>query len=333
MPLSFCRFPVRVRARAQLLLALFLLPIHVACTAIDPVPEGSASPSATASQDVTPPFFRVYGRNGSRLDIMGTIHLGPSEGWNFSPQVTDALAAADSFMLEIDLRSLDEDQIGNVLASMVILPIGTTLDDVVSPETAKLLDEHDASLAKIGFPRGARRHKKPWYLVTSIVALDSQKIGFDLNQSAEAFILAAAGDRPLLGLETFESQLRLMDDLSPEIQDTMLRDTLERRHEAAAEIQTLIAAWRSNDQHALAGIAIQGLDEFPELVDFYDALLKNRNQRWVETLSRILDDPGRRDERVFVGVGALHLVGQDSLIDLLRKAGYRVQAIHPDGST
>lgn len=214
-----------------------------------PVSDVQLHPTATvtAATPATPPFFLVQGHGGAHLDILGTIHLGPTDGWTFAPPIGRALAKADSFMLEIDLRALDSNWAGDVLASLAILPVGTTLDDVVSPETSKLLDQHDSALAEIDFPRNARRHKKPWYLVTRIVSLDSQKSGFDPSQSVESAILSVAGDRPLMALETFEDQVRLLDQLSPRIQDIMLRDALERRHESTADIEALVEAWTNND--------------------------------------------------------------------------------------
>jgi uncharacterized protein YbaP (TraB family) len=328
---------LHARGQASGLVGLVVALFLGACTNADLRSAAPSLPPATsvtlhldsAAQIASPPFFRIHGPNGNLIEILGTIHLGPSEGWKIGSTITNALARADSFVLEIDPRSLDEAKLGDVLTSMVMLPAGTTLKDVVSPETAKLIDEHDASLSAIGFPEGARRHKKPWYLVTNIMSLDRQKVGFDPAQSVEAIILSSAGARPLMGLETFEFQLQLLDDLSPEIQDVMLRDTLERRGDTVTEIKKLVEAWKSNDQGALEKIAYQGLDEFPELGAFYDALLKNRNKRWVSTLAQILEDPNRHDHRLFVGVGALHLVGKGSVIDLFQNDGYRVESIHP----
>jgi uncharacterized protein len=50
-----------------------------------------------------------------------------------------------------------------------------------------------------------------------------------------------------------------------------------------------------------------------------DLLLKNRNKNWVKQLKQIMEN-----KSVFVAVGAGHLVGNDGLISLLKKAGYNV---------
>ena len=53
-----------------------------------------------------------------------------------------------------------------------------------------------------------------------------------------------------------------------------------------------------------------------------DALVKTRNQNWMNKLPTIF-----RDHRAFVAVGALHLPGEHGMVKLLRDAGYTVKAV------
>ena len=50
-----------------------------------------------------------------------------------------------------------------------------------------------------------------------------------------------------------------------------------------------------------------------------DLLLKNRNKNWVKQLKEIM-----KNNSVFVAVGDGHLVGDAGLINLLKKAGYKL---------
>jgi len=108
-----------------------------------------------------------------------------------------------------------------------------------------------------------------------------------------------------------------------------LRDTVSRLDESAAEFATLVRAWARSDEQALLEIAYQGTEEMPELAAFYEILLEERNQRWVEQLAPMLVDPGLAGDTVFVGVGALHLVGPGSLVAGLEAKGFEVEAQHP----
>ena len=77
-------------------------------------------------------------------------------------------------------------------------------------------------------------------------------------------------------------------------------------------------AWRRGDEATLAKLLAEGFEEYPDL---YRPLTTDRNRRWVPKIEALLDD---RDDYLIV-VGTLHLVGRDSVLELLKKQGYRVR--------
>lgn len=291
-------------------------------------PAATTTPRAATFRDVRPPFFRVAGRGGAELRVMGTIHLGPAAGWRPSAEIDRAIREADRFAFELDLRAIDEGAVGDQLAAMVLLPPGRTITDVVTPATAEVLEANDALLARYGMPRNARVRFKPWYVAVSLVQATAEDAGYDMSQSAEDMLLARLGGRPVFGLETFDAQLRMLDSLEAEAQDAMLRDTVARLPEAAAELDTLVRAWRQPDREELVRLSRLGVDEIPALEAFFDRLLVERNRSWFARLRPLLEDPTLAGRSVFVGVGALHTVGPDGLETLFRDAGYEVERIH-----
>jgi uncharacterized protein YbaP (TraB family) len=285
------------------------------------------TPTPTLPTLATPPFYRIDGDGGATLLLMGTIHLGPSEGWQFSPALLRGLDRADRFVLELDLRKATEESVSTLLANSVVVRPPDTLMDLVGPETARLLEENDATLAAMGMPRNARKWKKPWYIALWILESASTRSGFEAGASAEDFILQTLGTRPLIGLETLEEQLGFFDDLSPHLQDMMLQDSLLRIDTAVEEIRSLVRAWRRGDEQAMEEMARDGVDELPDLKKFYEAVLTDRNLRWMTVFKSFLDDAEYAGETIFVGVGALHLVGDDGLVRLLRESGYDAEPI------
>jgi uncharacterized protein YbaP (TraB family) len=277
-----------------------------------------------------PPFYRIAGGDGATLALMGTIHIGPDIGWTFSTAINDGLEQADLFILEIDLNQVSEDEIGSALARMVIIEPPRFLRDLVSPETAKLLEQEDARLTKMGLPFNARKRFKPWYIATSLVEIATRGSGWSGSASAESVILAAIGERPIHGLEKFQEQLALLDNLDPNLQDMMLRDTLLGLDEVVEEVHAHAQAWRIGDETYFEELAQEGVDEMPGFERFYEILLGDRNRRWLPEFRRFLDDPAFADRLIFVGVGTLHLVGEDGLVDLFRSRGYQVERINHD---
>lgn len=295
-----------------------------------PVDERSGNARVEASEPdsaATPPYYRVVGRGGATLILLGTIHVGPEAGWTLSPAIDASIASADRILLEVDLRLATEDRVSSLMAELAFLPPGRQITDVIAPETAKLLEAEDATITRLGVPPGQRRLMKPW-LVSMILgeSIYSER-GLSPAAALEYRILEQLGDRPLVGLESFEEQLRLFDGLPPKLQDVMLRETLMSLDESGQLVDDLVRAWRAGDEAELARIAREGIDELPELGPFYDIVLGNRNRSWLAQLRPLLDGRAHAEESVLVAVGALHLVGRDSLVEQLRTAGYRVEKL------
>jgi len=295
-----------------------------------PVDESSGSARVEASEPdaaARPPYYRVVAHGGATLTLLGTIHVGPANGWKLSPAVMASIASADRILLEVDLRLATEDRVSSLMAELAFLPPGRQITDVVAPETAKLLEAEDATITRLGVPPGQRRMMKPWLVAMILGESIYSERGLSPAAAVENRILETLGDRPLVGLETFEEQLRIFDDLSPKLQDVMLRETLMGLDESGQLVDDLLRAWRTGDEVELARIAREGIDELPELGPFYDVVLGNRNRSWVAQLRGLLDGRDHAGESVLVAVGALHLVGRDSLVEQLRAAGYRVEKL------
>ncbi len=305
-----------------LLLAAFLTSCTTAPEQILPAPA-----LIIGANLAMPPYYRVQGDGGADVLLMGTFHLGPPPGWQLSPALESGLSRADRFVLEVDPRLATEDAVSDLLARRMFLEPPSELKDVVSPETAKLLEELDDELIAIGIPANARRRMKPWFVVMSLIEVNYRGSGYSADRGAEQIIMRSLSDRPLVGLESFEEQIAILDDMSPMLQDLMLRHVLMRLGEALDDIRELVSAWQRGDETRLQELARQGVDVLPELEAFYDILSSERNRSWLPKLRAYLDEPTYAGETVFIGVGASHLIGDDGLVDLLREAGYSVEPI------
>jgi hypothetical protein len=255
------------------------------------------------------------------------VHLGPPGGWTFSPAVQQALAEADTIVLEVDLREATEEEVSTIVANSGIFEPGTELEDRLRPETRALLDVHAEKLTRLGFPPGIRKLMKPWFLTLGILESQVEGTGYTAASAADQQVLAALGTRELIPLETFQQQFEFFETLSPEVQDLILRDALSRIDATKSDLAIMIEAWSTGDERGLVALSREGVDELPGLEDFYAILFDGRNHSWLSTLERLLEDPAREGDRVFVAVGALHLVGASGLPRLLREAGYRVESI------
>lgn len=102
-----------------------------------------------------------------------------------------------------------------------------------------------------------------------------------------------------------------------------LDESLDEAVDAKTEIEKLHAAWRRGDQDALwNGMAADMRREYPQL---YRRVNVARNDAWMPKLQRMLD--GETKDDTLVVVGALHLLGDDGVVEKLRAKGYKVERV------
>jgi hypothetical protein len=195
------------------------------------------------------------------------------------------------------------------------LPAGQSLESVLGADYALAA----ARAEEAGIDLGMFDGFAPWFVGMLFLQLEVAKRGFDPAHGIEQQVTerAVRDGKPIRGLETPADQFAVLAGLSLPDQKRFLLMTLEEAGQTDAKLEQLLTAWRTGDIATLAGVLSEEFDDFPEL---YRPLTEDRNRAWVNQLTPLLDD---RDDYLVV-VGALHLVGRNSVVDLLRQRGYRV---------
>jgi hypothetical protein len=201
-----------------------------------------------------------------------------------------------------------------------MLPQGKVLADVVDADVYRLVSGH---MSELGVDLKALEHFEPWFLAITMLDLGMRKLGFQPDRGVEQYVLGRArtAGKEIVGLETLEFQIGLFDALPPEQQQAMLEQTLAELDEGVAVLGEMVTAWRAGALESLSSELLEDFGDFPGL---YENLVTNRNNAWVPTLERMLND-GRRH---LVVVGALHLVGPDNVIELLEERGHAAERLH-----
>jgi len=247
--------------------------------------------------------------------LLGSIHfLKPSD--ELPKKLRDAYADAERLVMEIDMDDLDPLEVQQATLQLGMLPDGETLESNIGAESYAKVSAYARSL---GFEPILLNRFRPWLAAITLMQLQIVKMGFDPNAGIEQrFVALAARDKKeISGLETIREQLAMLASLPPARQREFLLYTVEDMQRASREIDELVSAWRAGDTEGLAKILAEGFKEYPDL---YRPLTVERNRKWIEPIEALLDDT----DDYLVIVGALHLVGEDSVIELLEKRGHRV---------
>jgi uncharacterized protein YbaP (TraB family) len=223
--------------------------------------------------------------------------------------------------LEIPPGDAQQPGIAASIQNLTRLKSGT-LPEHIGPATWQDLTEW---AKETSYPMAALEKQTPWMAGLTVAVATSAQLGFKTEYGIERHFttrLAGSG-KTAKGLETTLGQLQLFQQISPQQQEAMLRQALTEAQTMAGKATTLANAWRHGDTSTLHATMAGSFHDFPEIKKL---LLDDRNAAWLPRLEALLQG----DQPTMVLVGAGHLCGPGSLIDLLQAKGYRCVQMKPE---
>ncbi len=268
--------------------------------------------AGTAAAD--PAAWRISGKQGGDITFLGSMHVLRATDYPLPATIDKLFERSDALIMELDLDATDPATQQATIMRAAMLPPGRVLRDVVDPKVYQLAEQRTRAM---GIDLSLLERFEPWFLSIAILDQGMRKFGFEGERGLEQYLLRKSHEahKPIIGLETLELQIGIFDALPPASQQAMLEQTLNELDDASTEMAKLAAAWREGHLETLSEGLLADFKAFPGL---YETLVKNRNASWVEPLERMLGD-GRH---YLVVVGALHLVGRDNVIDMLKARGH-----------
>ena len=122
-------------------------------------------------------------------------------------------------------------------------------------------------------------------------------------------------------LETVEQQLNFILGLGKGKEAELVVSGLEDLAELPKLLEEMIGAWRTGNLEKMEKLINKEMKEqHPEI---FEELIVKRNKAWVP----IIEEWAKSREVAFVLVGAGHLCGEEGLLGLLEKRGFRVERV------
>ncbi len=300
--------PMILRARASIAIVLLCL------TAISAAQVASAADAASSERHM---LWSLQGKT-NKVYLLGSFHLLKASE-TLPAAIDSAYADAESLLMEIDMDDLDPAQMQQAAMELALLPADQSLQQQLGPQA---YEQFAAKTRSLGIEPAMLERFRPWFAAITLLQLQLMKLGFDPNAGVEMRLTTRAteDDKPIAGLETAREQLEIMARLPDKQQREFLLYSVDDAQRMSDEVDELLTAWRSGDTAAMARLLEEGFKQYPDL---YRPLTVERNRKWIPQIEQLLDD---RDDYLVV-VGALHLVGTDSVIDLLERRGYRIKQL------
>jgi len=290
----------------------FALGAGIAATAATAmVPQAAEAKGAPAMWSVSDADTTVY--------LFGTIHLLPADYKWRTPKFDQAIAGSNELVVETIIDEKNPTELMAVMARLAVSPGLPPISERVPPAKRALLAD---AIRKSGIPQAAFDRLETWAAAFLLLANQFKELELKGEEGVEVVLRGsfAAQGKPIGQLETNAEQLGFFDTLSEASQRMLLEGAIESSPETRKEFQAMLASWARGDVAAIARSFNSDLSASPELMN---ALIKRRNANWSKWIERRMAQPGS----VMIAVGAGHLAGKDSVIELLKRDGYRVRRV------
>jgi len=259
--------------------------------------------------------------------LLGTVHIGKEES-QLPDRVIAILSQTNALMTEVNILP-DEYDSAMLLMSLFEPNKNTTLSAKLGKKNFSKLSNYIGNTT----PPGLLEHYKPASALRSI--LYSRPEGYSGLNGIDFLLTneAIAVNKTRIFLESTEESLNLILSLPEEKVIPMIASLLDNQKELQDQSVKAVDYYVNNQVNELLNMfndhkkTVSFLPKKDQLFWekwFFDDLLIKRNKKWLPILKQQIDK-----ESTLIAVGALHLFGEDGLINALQKAGYVVTPVMP----
>lgn len=251
--------------------------------------------------------------------LMGTIHVGRPEFYPLPPSRLAQLKRADAIVLEADVS--DSARAIAATQKYALYPEGAPgLESRLSPE---LRQRVEAVLARNQLDIAPMMRMKPWMLGNVLALFEAAQAGYMPALSVESYLMrvAKSDSKPILEFEGIEQQFGLFEQAPWETQIAFLEDALKavETRGARRELNRIVQAWETADRASLERLLVEMRTQPSAGSRFtVDKILLGRHPQMVRRIETLMAG----GKNYVFAVGALHLVGPQGLVEMLRARGY-----------
>jgi len=258
-------------------------------------------------------------KDNSVIYLGGTCHLLRETDFPLPQEFFQAYKASAIVVFETDIGKLQDPATRQKYLAKGSYADGSTVDKHLS---AKVYGELSAYCEKSGIPLESFSHLKSSMLMATLTFMELRKLGVSQQGVDQFFYELAHKDKKVAqGLETVDEQIDYLLSMADGNEDELVTYSLKDLKNVKQQYETFVKAWRKGDAGKLDELMVAEIKmRQPEL---YKKLIIDRNRNWLPLIEAYQKTP--QTEFILVGVG--HLVGQDGLIEALKKKGYKVDKL------
>lgn len=266
------------------------------------------------SQELEKSLLWKISGNGLKQDsyLFGTIHITCDA--NLDENTIKALSVTKQLYLELDM---DDKSMQMQMMKHMMMKDGVKLSTLLNAEDLKIVDD----FLKKNMNMSVKMFDsfKPFIITTmlypkmidcSFQSVESELMKVSKEQNEEVF-----------GLESVEEQMKVFDNISYQVQaEELLKMAKSDLSKDKEEMKKMMTIYQNKDIEGM----LKMMDDSDNKItsENQEVLLNNRNKNWIPLMMKIMSE-----KPTFFGIGAGHLAGDEGVIKLLRKQGYKVEAV------
>lgn len=295
-----------------------------------PLPAKDKLPAAKlATKLATKPSSKVQGLlfeisrpdaavSSKKTYLFGSIHIAKPDFYPLSKPVLKAYQQADTVAVEAD--TTNEAANKNVVDQLTYVA-PDQLQAHLSPSTWELLQ------SMTGPAIAQFQSYKPIMVAMGLTVSASMQLGFDPAKGLDLYFIRSSQQdkKRVVELESVAFQAEVLAGLNDEEGNAILASTLNsfRLGEVANELNRIAAAWKAGDTQALSKILLEAGNKDEGSKILMTRLMDERNAGMAEKITALMSE----GKSLFAVVGAGHLAGENSLLELLKKQGLQVKQV------
>ncbi len=249
--------------------------------------------------------------------LLGSLHVLKQDSYPLAAAIESAFANSQRIVFETDIGAMQDPSMQGKMLALGMYPEGQNLFQNLAGITRQQLKKE---LSELGLPPEAFARFKPWFVALTLTTVELQRLGYNPLYGIDVYFFNKAknGGKEIGFLEDPEYQINLLGNMTDTNQKDFLNQTLKDLELVSELAGDLVKNWKTGNADELHKLLHKSFKNYPDL---NDRLLIQRNLKWVKEVEHAM---GKNKNVLFV-VGAGHLVGPESVVDLLRKKGYEVK--------
>lgn len=297
-----------------IILTVIVSTITGCSTKNDNKPKSVNSTVASKHSDIKGLLWKIS--NGkSIVYLYGSFHVMKGDMLPLGKTIENAFINSNNLVVEFNPNNTDEIQKNQYKMyyegnDNVYNHLSSTGKDKVNTLAKELsLNMNDLEKLKI------------WAVNSTFLYTELSKLGFSNTGVDYYFLNKSTNGQKILELESAEKQFDVLNEIPDSEQEQADLINISDMNQEGLKFEKMYEAYKAGNEKALVQLSI---DQIKKYTNSYKKIVVDRNI----VIADKIDEYLKTNDSYFVVAGTAHFIGDDSVINLLKEKGYKVNRLH-----